>query len=134
MPSAGILPWHPDDDDSGYQNRECQVKIIQVNTSKFTSDIYLDSVLEDKGFEDPVFASDDINVTGYNWSTKVNRLNAGSMYDYWSHNPNIITVNILEIDKDYPIVVCGQFDSRADATVTTLLIYLHDYKQYNTKL
>ena len=64
MPSAGILPWHPDDDDSGYQNRECQVKIIQVNTSKFTSDIYLDSVLEDKGFEDPVFASDDINVTG----------------------------------------------------------------------
>ena len=26
IPSADILPWHPDDDDTGYQNRWCQVK------------------------------------------------------------------------------------------------------------
>ena len=23
MPSADILPWHPNDDDPGYQKREC---------------------------------------------------------------------------------------------------------------
>ena len=50
--------------------------------SKFSSDIYLDSVLEDKVFIDPVFASDDINVPTYNSPTKVNFLENGSMHDY----------------------------------------------------
>ena len=47
MTSADVLPWHPDDD-PGYQNRECQVKRIKVNTSKITLDIYPDSFLENK--------------------------------------------------------------------------------------
>ena len=127
-----MLPWHPDDD-AGYQNRECQVKRIQVNTSKFTSNIYPDSVLEDKVFSDPAFASDDIDVPGYDLPTKMNLLDTGSMHDYWSRDPYIITVNAIKIDKDNPTAVSGQFDSGAVAKVTNLLIYLHDYKQYNTK-
>ena len=133
MPSADVLPWHPNDDDSGYQNRECWVKRIKVNMSKFTSNIYPDSFLENKVFIDLVFTSDDIDVPGYNSPTKVNLLDTGAMHNYWWQDPDVITVNVVEIDKDDPTVVCGQFDSGADATVANLLIYLHDYKQYNTK-
>ena len=51
MPSANVLPWHPDDDDPGpaYQNRECRVKRIQVNTSAFNSDLYPEPVFNDEG-------------------------------------------------------------------------------------
>ena len=45
----------------------------------------------------------------------------------------MITVNAIKIDKDDPTAVCGQFDYSDDVTVTILLIYLHYYKQYNTK-
>ena len=101
--------------------------------SKFTLDIYPDFFLENQVITDPVFASDDIDVSGYNLPTKVNLLDTGSMHDYWSRDPDIITVNVVEIDKDDPTAVCGQFESGADATLTNLLIYLHDYKHYNTK-
>ena len=52
------------------------------------------------------------------------------MNDYWSHNPNNITVNAVKIAKDDPTVICGQFDSGADATVTNLLPYLPNYQPY----
>ena len=96
--------------------------------SKFTSDIYPDSFLETKFFVDPVFTSDDIDVPGYDLPTKVNLLETGFMHDYWSRDLDIITVNAVEIDKDDPTAVCGQFDSGADAIVTNLPIYLHDNK------
>ena len=50
------------------------------------------------------------------------------MYDYWSHNPNVLAVNTIKIDKDDPTAVCGQFNSSTDAIVTNLLVYLYDYK------
>ena len=99
-----------------------------MNTLKFTSNIYPDSFLENKIFTDLVFASNNIDVPGYDLPTKVNLLNIGSMHDYWSRDLDIITVNAVEIDKDDPTAVCGQFDSGADAIVTNLPIYLHDNK------
>ena len=65
--------------------------------------------------------------------TKIYQLDTGTMYDYWSHNPNVLTVNVIKIDKDDLTAVCGQFNSSTDAIVTNLLVYLHDYKQYNVK-
>ena len=46
IPLADVLLWHSDDDDPGpaYQNRECCVEQIQVNTSTFTSDLYPEPV------------------------------------------------------------------------------------------
>ena len=49
------------------------------------------------------------------------------MNDYWSHDPNDIIVNAVKIAKDDPTAIRGQFDSGADATVTNLLTYLHNY-------
>ena len=40
LPSAGISPWHLDNDDPGYQNKECRIKRIWVYTTNFASDIY----------------------------------------------------------------------------------------------
>ena len=42
MLSSDTLPWHPDDPDPvpAYQNRECCVKRVRINTSDFTSDLY----------------------------------------------------------------------------------------------
>ena len=129
MPSADIFPWHPDDEDPGpvYQNRECRVQQIQVNTSTFTSDLYPEPVFDDDVFENPIFAGDDFDVPNYDSTTKVNLLDVGTMNDYWSGDPDIITVNAVEINKDDLTAICGQFDSGADATVINLLIYLHNY-------
>ena len=80
-----------------------------------------------------VITSDDIDVPGYDLPTKVDLLDTGAMYDYWSRNPDVITVNAIKIDKDNPTTVHGQFDSGADATIINLLIHLYDYRQYNTK-
>ena len=44
-----------------------------------------------------------------------------------------ITVNAVEITKDDPTAIRGQFDSGANATVTNLLIYLHNYQPYTTQ-
>ena len=51
------------------------------------------------------------------------------MYNYWSCDPDVLTV---EINKDDHTAICGQFDSGVDTTVTNLMIYLHNYQQYNT--
>ena len=42
MPSADVLPWHPDEADPGsiYKNRECHVKRIRIDISDFSSDLY----------------------------------------------------------------------------------------------
>ena len=32
LPSADVLTWYPDDDDSGYPNQECHIKRVRVNT------------------------------------------------------------------------------------------------------
>ena len=67
MPSANVLPWHPNDDDPGhvYQNRECRVNWIQVDTSAFTSDLYSEPVFNNDVFEDSIFTGDDIDVPDY---------------------------------------------------------------------
>ena len=89
MPSADVLPWNPDDDAGpAYQNRECYVKPIQVNTSAFTSDLYPEPVFDDEVFEDPIFAGDPIPI--YDSPTKVNLLDVGTMNDYWSQDPDVI--------------------------------------------
>ena len=81
MPSVGVLPWHPDDDNPGpvYQHKECRVKRIKVNISAFTFDLYSKPVFDDEVFEDPVFASDDNDVPDYDSPTKVNLLDVGTM-------------------------------------------------------
>ena len=86
MPSADVLPLNPDDDDlgPGYQNRECRVKRIQVNTSAFTSDLYPEPVFVYEVFEDPVFAGDDTPI--YDAPTKINFFDVGTMHDYWSRD------------------------------------------------
>ena len=66
--------------------------------------------MEDKVFEDPVFTSDDIDNTGYD-SPTMNILDTGSIHYYWSRNPDVITVNIIKIDKDDPTKCFGQFYS-----------------------
>ena len=99
------------------------LKEIQVNTSAFTSDLYPEPAFDDGVFEDSIFTSDAILI--YDSLTKVNLLEVGN--DYWSPDLDIITVNAVEITKDDPTAICGQFDSSADATVTNLLIYLHKY-------
>ena len=60
MPSADVLPWHPDDDDPVpiAQNRECRVRRVSINTSALTSDLYP----EPDPYIDPVFSPDDIPV------------------------------------------------------------------------
>ena len=55
------------------------------------------------------------------------------MDDYWSQDPDIITVNAVKITKEDPTAIRGQFDSGANATVTNLLMYLHNYQTYTTK-
>ena len=107
MPSANVLPWHLDDDDPGsvYRNRECRVKRIRVDTSAFTSDLYPEPVFDNNVFEDPIFASDDIDVSDYDSPTKVNLFDVGTMNDYWSRDSAIITVNAVEINKDDPTAV-----------------------------
>ena len=50
------------------------------------------------------------------------------MNEYWSHDPDIITVNAVKITKDDPTAIYGQFDSGANATVTNLLACLHNYR------
>ena len=124
LQSADILPWHPDDDDScpAYQNRECCVKRIRIDTSAFISDLYPDPEFDDDVYERPVFAGDDIPI--YDSPTKVNLLNISTMNDYWFQNP---------ITKNDPTAICGQFDSGADATVTNLLIYSHNYRPHTTR-
>ena len=130
MPSADVLPWHPDDDDPvpTYKNRKCRVKRIRIDTSDFTSDLYPEF---DNDRYSPVF--DDDNIPLYDSPTKVNHLDVGTMNEYWSHDPENITVNSLKISKDDPTAIRGQFDSGADATVTNLLIYLHNYRPYSTR-
>ena len=101
-----------------------------VNTSAFTSDLYPEPVFNGTVFEDTVIARDDIYVPDYDSPTKVNLLDVGTMNDYWSQDPDIITVNAAKINKDDPTAIRGQFDSGANATVTNLLIYLHNYRLY----
>ena len=55
------------------------------------------------------------------------------MNDYWSHDPDNIIVNAVKIAKDDPTAIRGQFDSGADATVTNLLTYLHNYRPYTRR-
>ena len=100
MPSADVLPWHPDDDDPVpvHRNRECRVKRVHINTSNLTSDLYPDVDVD--VYEDPIFAPDTITVPVYDSPTKVNLLDVGTMLDYWDRDENIITVNAVEIDKD----------------------------------
>ena len=97
------------------------------------SDIYPGPILKNTVFEDPIFASDDIDVPGYDKPTKVNLLGTGTMYDYWSDDRDVLTVNAIKFDKNDPTAIRGQFDSGAGVTVTNLLIYLHNYKHYNAK-
>ena len=132
MPSADVLPWHPDDDDPGpvYQNREYRAKRIRIDTSEFPPDLYPDPDFNNGVYERPVFAGNDIPI--YDSPTKVNLLDVGNMNDYWSRDPDVITVNVVEIAKDDLIAIHGQFDSGADATVINLLISLHNYCPYNT--
>ena len=40
-----------------------------------------------------------------------------------------IAVGAVAVDNDDQNNICGQFDLIADATVTNLLIYLHESKQ-----
>ena len=133
MPSADVLPWHLDDDDPGpvYQNMECRVKGIRIDTSVFTYDLYLDPEFDNNVYESSIFAGDDIPI--YDSPTKVNLLDVGTMNDYWSQDPAVITVNTVEITKDDHTAICGQFDSGADAIVTNLLIYLYNYQPYTTR-
>ena len=123
MPSADVLSWHPDDPDPvpAYKNRECRVKQIRIDTSNFTSDLYSEF---DNDQYSLVFDDDDIPL--YDLPTKVNLLDVGTMNDYWSHDPENITVNAVKIVKDDPTAIRGQFDSGAGTTVTNLLIYLHN--------
>ena len=74
-----------------------------------------------------IFAPDDIDVPDYDSTTKVNLLDVGTMHDYWPRVADVITINAVANDKDDPTVIRGKFYSGADATVTNLLIYLHDY-------
>ena len=129
MPSADVLPWHPDDPDPvpACKNRECRVKRIRIDTSNFTSDLYPEV---DHNRYSPVFDDDD-DIPLYDLPTKVNFLDVGTMNDYWSHNPMNITVNDVKITKDDPTAIRGHFDSGANATVTNLLIYLHNYHPYS---
>ena len=130
MPSADTLPWHPEDPDPilAYQNRECRVKRVRIDTSDFTSDLYPQF---DHDRYPPVFDDDDIPF--YDLLTKVNHLDVGTMNDYWFHDPDDITVNAIKIAKDDPTAIRGQFDSGADATVTNLLMYLHNYWPYTRR-
>ena len=102
------------------------MKRIQINTSNLTSDLY--PAVDDDIYKDPIFAPDAIEVPVYDSPTKVNPLNVGTMYEYWESDEDVITVNAVAIDKDDSTAIHGQFDSGADATVTNLLIYLHDYR------
>ena len=130
MPSADVLPWHPDNNDPGYHNRECRIKRVRVDTLKFTSDIY--PVAPAKEIQQ-VFAANDDDIPDHDIPTVINHLDTGILHNYWSDGADIITVNAVKIDKDDPTVIKGQFDSSNDAIVTNLLIYLHNYKQYTTK-
>ena len=122
MPSSDVLPWHLNNDDPGpaYRNRECRVKCIRIDTSNFTSNLYPEF---DNNRYSPVF--DDDNIPLYDSPTKFNHLDVGNMNEYWSYDPEIITVNAVKIAKDDPTAIQGQFDSGADATVTNLLIFFH---------
>ena len=130
MPTTDILPWQPNDPILVYQNRECRVKRIQVNTSACTSDLYPEPVYNDEVFEDPIFTSNDIDIPNYDSPSKVNHLDVGTMNDYWSRDSEIITDNAVKINKDDPTAIRGQFDSGANTTVTNFLIYLHNYRPY----
>ena len=121
-----LLPWHPNDDDHGYRNRECQIKRLRVNKSQFTSDIY--PTVPAPTIQ-PVFADDIVIPTDV--PTVVNHLDVGSLHKYWDSTD--VAVNAVAIDNDDPSAIRGQFDSGADASVTNLLIYLHKYRPYTPK-
>ena len=55
------------------------------------------------------------------------------MNTYWSHDPEIITVNAVKITIDDPTAIQGRFYSGANATVTNLLIYLYNCCPYTAQ-
>ena len=107
MPLADITPWYHDDDDPVpvHLNRECRVRPVCVDTSDFTSDLYPQF---DTNRYPPVFDNDVIPI--YDLPTKVNLLDVRKMNDYWSHDPDNITVNAVKIAKDDPTAIRDQFD------------------------
>ena len=105
--SSDVLPWNQEDDDPLFDTTDdlTTVQVLRINTSKFISD-------------------DVVNYTKPPQTVPI--LDKAP--------PNIddtITIEVKGVAVEDVDVVCGQFNSGTDATITNLLVYLHDYKAYD---
>ena len=115
MPFAGssdVLPRNHDDDDPAIDGPQVEIQTVQglrINTKKFTSNEL--AAIDNLPQEDPILESDTPTV----------------------EDPILADVKAVVADAYDGNDVRAQFDSGADATLTNLLVYLHDYKPYNRK-
>ena len=113
--SSDVLPWNYYDDNPAIDTPRAaiqEVKVLRINTEKFTSD--------------ELAANDDLPQ-----AVPILDSNTPTVEE-----PVLIDVKAVAVDPADAYDgndVCAQFDSGADATVTNLFVYLHDYKPYNRK-
>ena len=110
--SSDVLPLNLEDEDPLFNNMNMNnVQVIKINTFKFFSD----QLVECAELPQAIDISDDITpvVAG----------------------PIIIEVKGVAYDNAGALTdqACSQFDNGANATVTNLLVYLHDYKAFDHK-
>ena len=115
--SSDVLPWNCNDDNPAIDIPQVaiqEVKVLRINTKKFTSDEL--AAYDDLPQAVPILDSNTPTVD----------------------EPILIDVKAVALAVDPADAYDGndvraQFDSGADATVTNLRVYLHDYKPYNRK-
>ena len=79
--SDNLLTWKLDDDDPSIRKRKFQNKRVQVDTSKFTSDIH--PVAPAREIH-PVLADEDFDIPDHVMPTAVNHSNSDILHGYWS--------------------------------------------------
>ena len=113
--SSDVLPWNYDDDNPVIDIplvAAQDVKVLRVNTKKFTSDA----------------ADDDLPQAVHILDSNTPTVDEPALIDV-----KAVALAVDPADAYDNNDVRAQFDSGADATVTNLRVYLHDYKPYNRK-
>lgn len=114
--SSNILSWNPEDNDPGFHNIASIVKVLRINTLKFTSN----QLAEYSDIPDTIAVdNDDCTVVCNDAASPV-------VID-------LVTIEVKAVVINNEDEVRAQFDTRDNTLVTNLLVYLHDCKLYNQK-
>ena len=116
IPCSDVLLWNPENDDS-YLDRceQDKVKVIRINTTRFTSD-ELAEYANPPAICVPAFSE-----------------SSSPSIDEIVPDPIDTEVQAVAVNPDLLIAsdeICCQYNGGTDATVTNLLAYFHDYRAY----